>query len=185
MVKYKVRLTNSFQTGCQKFQSTRKMFLPGISRELHGTQPSISSPLAVDCAEVGCWLLPVSYLAATLVHFTIKWLDSILACFCLCLFSNRPRVSTHWSDGSSKSSWFTVNVFNMFFAFQVSNPEHAAQSAHWQWFMHCTCTWANEPQTAVKFAHGCCEYLCTISAPMWNTVLKCSAGNLSIHVFQE
>ena len=57
MVKYKVRLTNSFQTGCQKFQSTRKMLLPGISRELHGTQPSISSPLAVDCAEVGCWLL--------------------------------------------------------------------------------------------------------------------------------
>ena len=48
MVKYKVMLTNSFQTGCQKFQSTRKMLLPGISRELHGTQPSISSRL--------CWI---------------------------------------------------------------------------------------------------------------------------------
>ena len=62
---------------CQKFQSTRKMLLPAISRKLHGTQPSS----AVDCAEVGCWLLPVSYLAATLVHVTIKWFDSILACF--------------------------------------------------------------------------------------------------------
>ena len=66
---------------CQKFQSTREMLLPGISTKLHGTQPSISSPLAVGCAEVGCWLLPVSYLAATLVDVTIKWLDSILACF--------------------------------------------------------------------------------------------------------
>ena len=91
MVKHKVGLTNSFQT-CQKFQSTREMLLPGISRELHGTQPSISSPLA-DYAEVGCWLLPVSYLAATLVHFTIKWFDSIFAY--ICLFSIRLRVSTH------------------------------------------------------------------------------------------
>ena len=83
MVKRKVRLTNSFQAGCQMMPevSIYQRNVPGISRELHGIQPSIGSPSAVDCAEVGCWLLPVSYLAATLVHVTIEWFDSILACF--------------------------------------------------------------------------------------------------------
>ena len=83
MVKHKVRLTNSFQAGCQMMPevSIYRRNVPGIFRELHGIQPSIGSPSAVDCAEVGCWLLPVSYLAATLVHATIEWFDSILACF--------------------------------------------------------------------------------------------------------
>ena len=83
MVKHTVRLTNSFQAGCQVMPevSIYRRNVPGISRELHGIQPSIGSPSAVDCAEVGCWLLPVSYLAATLVHVTIEWLDSMLACF--------------------------------------------------------------------------------------------------------
>ena len=91
MVKYKVRLTNSFQTGCQKLQSTRKMLLPGISRELHGTQPSISSPLAVDCAEVGCWLLPVSYLVATLVPSTIKLVWFYIGLFLFVLVFESPK----------------------------------------------------------------------------------------------
>ena len=83
MVKHTVRLTNSFQAGCQMMPevSIYRRDVPGIFRELHGIQPSIGSPSTVDCAEVGCWLLPVSYLAATLVHVTIEWLDSILACF--------------------------------------------------------------------------------------------------------
>ena len=56
MVKRKVRLTNSFQAGCQMMPevSIYQRNVPGISRELHGIQPSIGSPSAVDCAEVGC-----------------------------------------------------------------------------------------------------------------------------------
>ena len=103
IVKHKARLTNSFQAGCQMMPEvsiSRDMFLsfPG---ERHGTQPSISSPSAVDCAEVGCWLLPVSYLDAILVHVTIEWLD-----FYISLLSIRPRVSKHWSDGSLPCSMF-------------------------------------------------------------------------------
>ena len=151
MVKYKVMLTNSFQTRCQKFQSTRKMLLPGISRELHGTQPSISSRL--------CWIwLLVASGIVSCSNFGTRYYQ--MAWFYISLFSIRPRVSTHWSDGSSKNSWFTGNVFNMFLHFEsVIHMLHRLHTDN-----DCTCTGAKVPETAVKFAHGSCEYLCTISA---------------------
>ena len=94
---------------CQKFQSTRKMLLPAISRKLHGTQPSISSRLCWS------WLLVASGIVSC-SNFGTRYYQ--MAWFYISLFSNRPRVSTHWSNGSSKSSWFTGNVFNMFLHFE-------------------------------------------------------------------
>ena len=124
-----------FPDPLQKFQSTRKMLLLGFPGNF-----TVASGI-VSCSNFGTR------------YYQMAW-------FYISLFSIRPRVSTHWSDGSSKNSWFTGNVFNMFLHFEsVIHMLHRLHTDN-----DCTCTGAKVPETAVKFAHGSCEYLCTISA---------------------
>ena len=104
MVKHKVRLTNSFQAGCQMMPevSIYQRNVPGISaahRAVH--QQSISSRLRWS------WLLIASSIVSCCnfgtCYYRMVW-------FYIGLFSIRPRVWKHWSDSSFPCSMFLCKV---------------------------------------------------------------------------